>query len=109
MAKKGRKNKGEEGEKKTGDKLVFWPILASDFFVLKPWNPPLFIGAEEEYFVFNGAKSWPFIQLWSVPTVSSKWPSWIQISQLKVAWVGLFGLVSRPLCYQSTIKDHTRV
>jgi hypothetical protein len=23
MAKKGRKNKGEEGEKKTGDKLVF--------------------------------------------------------------------------------------
>jgi hypothetical protein len=47
----GKKNKlGREA----GVFVNFAPDL---FFILRPWNPSIFIGVEEGHFVFNGVKS----------------------------------------------------
>jgi len=40
---------------------VFVNFAPDLFFILRLWNPSLFIEVEEEHFVFNGVKSWPFI------------------------------------------------
>ena len=37
-------------EKKRGEKPDFWPTLDLILFMLRPWNPPLFIGGERGMF-----------------------------------------------------------
>jgi len=68
--------------------LIFFQFLHLIFFMLKPWNPPLFIGVEDGYFVFNSAKSWLLIQLGRILTIGSKWPSWSNKVTAGRGWLG---------------------
>jgi len=65
-------------EKKNGNRGNNWfffkfLLLISPF--IRPWNPPLFLGMKERYFVFNDVKSWRLIQPRRIQTIGSKWPS----------------------------------
>lgn len=63
--------KSDSGRKTKG-KASFFSILHPIFFPFKPWNSPLFIMVEDEYFVFNSAKSWSLIQLGRILTIGLK-------------------------------------
>jgi hypothetical protein len=65
-------------EKKNGNRGNNWFFFKFLLLIspsIRPWNPPLFLGMKERYFVFNDVKSWRLIQPRRIQTIGSKWPS----------------------------------